>query len=782
MTFLELLQKKFFPKRYQEKQALKKEEALQAQRFDDGNDFQSQEQEPYQEVGIADSAANQSASAAFQRSKSRETAPKKQPVWLQKLEAILPSPQNPIRRFWRRYHIGKILVILIGTLVLLLGSYLFYLSKTAKVSDLQDALKATTVIYDHTGEYAGSLSGQKGTYVELDAISDDLENAVIATEDRTFYSNNGINLKRFLLAVVTAGRFGGGSTITQQLAKNAYLSQDQTIKRKAREFFLALELTKKYSKKDILTMYLNNSYFGNGVWGVEDASQKYFGTTAANLTLDEAATLAGMLKGPEIYNPYYSLENATNRRDTVLGAMVDAGKINQDQAAEVKTVGMGNRLADTYVGKSDDYQYPSYFDAVINEAISTYGISEKDIVNNGYKVYTELDQNYQTGMQTTFNNDNLFPVSAYDGSSAQAASVALDPKTGAVRGLIGRVNSSENPTFRSFNYATQAQRSPASAIKPLVVYAPAVASGWSVEKELPNTIQDFDGYQPHNYGNYESEDVPMYQALANSYNIPAVSTLNDIGIDKAFAYGKKFGLDMTSAKKELGVALGGSVTTNPLEMAQAYAAFANNGVIHPAHLITRIENARGEVVKAFTDRAKRVISQSVADKMTSMMLGTFSNGTAVNANVYGYTLAGKTGTTETSFNPDVAGDQWVIGYTPDVVISQWVGFNQTDENHYLTDSSAGTASTIFSTQASYILPYTKGSQFHVDNAYAQNGIAAVYGINETGNQTGIDSQSIIDGLRKSAEEASKSLSDAVDQSGLRDKAQSIWNGIVDYFR
>lgn len=782
MTFLELLQKKFFPKRYQEKQALKKEEALQAQRLDDGDDFQSQEQEPYQEVGVADSTANQSASAAFQRSKSRETAPKKQPVWLQKLEAILPSPQNPIRRFWRRYHIGKILVILIGTLVLLLGSYLFYLSKTAKVSDLQDALKATTVIYDHTGEYAGSLSGQKGTYVELDAISDDLENAVIATEDRTFYSNNGINLKRFLLAVVTAGRFGGGSTITQQLAKNAYLSQDQTIKRKAREFFLALELTKKYSKKDILTMYLNNSYFGNGVWGVEDASQKYFGTTAANLTLDEAATLAGMLKGPEIYNPYYSLENATNRRDTVLGAMVDAGKINQDQAAEAKTVGMGNRLADTYVGKSDDYQYPSYFDAVINEAISTYGISEKDIVNNGYKVYTELDQNYQTGMQTTFNNDNLFPVSAYDGSSAQAASVALDPKTGAVRGLIGRVNSSENPTFRSFNYATQAQRSPASTIKPLVVYAPAVASGWSIEKELPNTIQDFDGYQPHNYGNYESEDVPMYQALANSYNIPAVSTLNDIGIDKAFAYGKKFGLDMTSAKKELGVALGGSVTTNPLEMAQAYAAFANNGVIHPAHLIIRIENARGEVVKAFTDKAKRVISQSVADKMTSMMLGTFSNGTAVNANVYGYTLAGKTGTTETSFNPDVAGDQWVIGYTPDVVISQWVGFNQTDENHYLTDSSAGTASTIFSTQASYILPYTKGSQFHVDNAYAQNGIAAVYGINETGNQTGIDSQSIIDGLRKSAEEASKSLSDAVDQSGLRDKAQSIWNGIVDYFR
>lgn len=168
--------------------------------------------------------------------------------------------------------------------------------------------------------------------------------------------------------------------------------------------------------------------------------------------------------------------------------------------------------------------------------------------------------------------------------------------------------------------------------------------------------------------------------------------------------------------------------------------------------------------------------------MTSMMLGTFSNGTAVNANVYGYTLAGKTGTTETDFNPDLSGDQWVIGYTPDVVISQWVGFNQTDEHHYLSDSSAGTASAIFSTQASYILPYTKGSQFKIDNAYAQNGISAVYGINETNTQAGIDSQSIIDSLRKSAEEASKSISEAVDQSGLREKAQSIWKSIVDYFR
>lgn len=708
---------------------------------------------------------------------------KSRPEWLQKVDRYLPSPKNPIRRFWRRYRIGKLLFIALMAFILIFGSYLFYLSKTATVSDLQSALKTTTTIYDKNKEYAGKLSGQKGTYVELNAISDHLKNAVIATEDRTFYENNGVNFKRFFLAVATLGKFGGGSTITQQLAKNAYLSQDQTIKRKAREFFLALELTKKYSKAEILTMYLNNSYFGNGVWGVEDASRKYFGTSAANLTVDEAATLAGMLKGPEVYNPYYSVENATNRRDTVLAAMVDAGKLTKSQAKEAASIGMKNRLADTYAGKINDYRYPSYFDAVVNEAIDTYGISEKDIVNNGYKIYTALDQNYQSGMQKTFDDTSLFPVSDYDGQSAQGASVALDPKTGGVRGLVGRVQSTKDAQFRSFNYATQSKRSPASTIKPLVVYSPAIASGWSIDKELPNKVQDFHGYKPSNYGGIETESIPMYQALANSYNIPAVYTLDKLGINKAFTYGRKFGLNMSSANKELGVALGGSVTTNPLEMAQAYSTFANDGIMHRAHLITRIETANGKLVKQFTDKPKRVISRSVASKMTSMMLGTFSNGTAINANVYGYTMAGKTGTTETDFNPNLSGDQWVVGYTPDVVISQWVGFEKTDKHHYLTDSSAGTASNIFSTQASYILPYTKGSSFtHIENAYFQNGIGSVYNAQDASNTTNQESRSIINDLKDSASKAAQDISRAVEDSNFQEKVKDAWNSLKDYFR
>lgn len=775
MSLLELLKKKFLPRQNEEvvdnelshlKEDQEESVSIASDREIDDIDYETSRDDH-----------------TFKRSRNYQEKEKHYPKWVRAILKLVPSPRNPIRQFWRRYHIGKILVIICACFVLIVGSYLFYLSKTAKVSDLQSALKATTVIYDKNGESAGSLSGQKGTYVELDAISDNLEQAVIATEDRSFYKNKGVNFSRFFLAILTGGHFGGGSTITQQLAKNAYLSQEQSIKRKAREFFLALELTKKYTKDQILTMYLNNAYFGNGVWGVEDASQKYFGVSAADLTVDEAATLAGMLKGPEIYNPYYSTKNATNRRNTVLGVMVDAKVLTEAQAKEYESVDMSSRLQDTYQGKSSDYKYPSYFDAVINEAISKYGLSEKDIVNNGYRIYTELDQNYQTGMQTTFDNDALFPVSDYDGTSAQAASVALDPKTGGVRGLVGRVNSTENPTFRSFNYATQSKRSPGSTIKPLIVYSPAIAAGWSIDTSLPNSPMDFNGYTPNNYGGIATEDIPMYQALANSYNIPAVYTVDKLGISKAISYGKKFGLDMDSAKQELGIALGGGVVTNPLEMAEAYSTFATGGVKHQAHLISRIENANGKVVKSFTDKATRVISQSVSDKMTSMMLGTFSNGTAVNANVYGYTMAGKTGTTETDFNADLASDQWVIGYTPDVVISQWVGFNKTDENHYLSDSSAGTASTIFSTEASYILPYTEGTTFTQENAYAQNGIAATYSTtNETDTTVDSGSKDIIDSIKESAQEAGKTISNAVEDAHLKERAESVWNSIIDYFR
>ena len=689
---------------------------------------------------------------------------------------------GPIRKFWRRYHLTKIVVILGLSVGLLVGTYLFAIAKSTNVNDLQNALKTRTLIFDREEKEAGALSGQKGTYVELTDISKDLQNAVVATEDRSFYKNDGINYGRFFLAIVTVGRSGGGSTITQQLAKNAYLSQDQTVERKAKEFFLALELTKKYSKEQILTMYLNNAYFGNGVWGVEDASKKYFGVSASQLTLDQAATLAGMLKGPELYNPLNSIEDSTNRRDTVLQNMVAAGYIDKNQETEAAGVDMASQLQDKYEGKVSDYRYPSYFDAVVNEAVSKYNLTEEEIVNNGYRIYTQLDQNYQANMQVIYENTALFPT-AEDGTHAESGSVALEPKTGGVRGVVGRVAGDDKTGFRNFNYATQSKRSPGSTIKPLVVYTPAVEAGWALNKQLDNHTMQYDSYQVDNYAGIKtSPEVPMYQALAESLNLPAVATVNDLGINKAFEAGTRFGLNMDKVDRVLGVALGGGVETNPLQMAQAYAAFANEGLMPEAHFITRIENASGQVIKSHKNSQKRVIDKSVADKMTSMMLGTFTNGTGISSSPADYVMAGKTGTTEAAFNPEYTSDQWVIGYTPDVVISHWLGFPTTDENHYLAGSTSNGAAHIFRSMANTILPYTPGSTFTVENAYKQNGIepentkqqVVENGTNQTEDPLG-DIRSRAQNL---VDEAGRAISDAK----IKEKAQTIWDSFVNLFR
>ncbi len=692
------------------------------------------------------------------------------------------SQVGPVRKFWRRYHLTKIVIILGLSAGLLVGTYLFAIAKSTNVNDLQNALKTRTLIFDREEKEAGALSGQKGTYVELTDISKDLQNAVVATEDRSFYKNDGINYGRFFLAILTAGRSGGGSTITQQLAKNAYLSQDQTVERKAKEFFLALELTKKYSKEQILTMYLNNAYFGNGVWGVEDASKKYFGVSASQLTLNQAATLAGMLKGPELYNPLNSVEISTNRRDTVLQNMVAAGYIDKNQETEAAGVDMASQLQDKYEGKVSDYRYPSYFDAVVNEAVSKYNLTEEEIVNNGYRIHTELDQNYQANMQVIYENTSLFPT-AEDGTHAESGSVALEPKTGGVRGVVGRVAGDDKSGFRNFNYATQSKRSPGSTIKPLVVYTPAVEAGWVLNKQLDNHTMQYDSYQVDNYAGIKtSPEVPMYQALAESLNLPAVATVNKLGIDKAFDAGERFGLNMDKVDRVLGVALGGGVETNPLQMAQAYAAFANEGLMPEAHFITRIENASGQVIKSHKNSQKRVIDKSVADKMTSMMLGTFTNGTGISSSPADYVMAGKTGTTEAVFNPEYTSDQWVIGYTPDVVISHWLGFPTTDENHYLAGSTSNGAPHVFRSMANTILPYTPGSTFTVENAYKQNGIepenTKKQAIENETNQSEDPLGDIRSRAQNLVDEAGRAISDAK----IKEKAQTIWDSFVNLFR
>ncbi|BAL62495.1 PBP1A family penicillin-binding protein [Melissococcus plutonius] len=627
------------------------------------------------------------------------------------------------KRIWKKYQINKI-ILLLGLITLLAVSvYLFYLAKSANVDTLKSGLSQSTVVYDEDGQNAGKLFGQKGTYVELNHISPYIQNALISTEDRNFYQHHGYDLSgigRAIIGKLTFGKIGGGggSTITQQLAKNAYLTQEQTLDRKARELFLSIEIEKHYSKKDILAMYLNKSYFGNGVWGVEDAAHKYFGVSANEVTPGEAATLIGMLKGPNIYNPIDYPENANHRRNTVLQLMVDNGKLAQKEADSEATTNLATLLRDDYTESTSDYRYPYYFDAVIDEIVNNYNIKEEDLLNNGYKIYTSLNTNYQKAMDTTYANNTLFPENAADGAMVQSGSVAVDPKTGGVQAIVGGRG---EHVYRGFNYATQGKRLPGSSLKPISVYTPALEAGYKPDSILEDLPQSY--YPAQNYSRTYSNEVPMYQALGESLNLPAVWLLHKIGIDKGYSKTEKFGIPLTEKDRYYGLALGGlNKGVSPITMAGAYTAFANEGEKVTPHLVTKIVDSTGAVVEDNTKvKKEQVITKDVADEINSMLLGVFSSGSGVHAAPAGYKMAGKTGTTETSFDSSKTNDQWVIGYTPEVVIATWLGFEKTDKSHYLEGSSATYASTVFNSQASGILPHTKQASFDVADAYTTHG-------------------------------------------------------------
>lgn len=671
------------------------------------------------------------------------------------------------RRIWKKYHVNKIIILIIMTIMLISGVYLFYLAKSADVSELKSGLSQMTTIYDKDNDKAGTLYSQKGSYVSYDKMSDNIRNAVISTEDRRFYEHRGfdpIGIMRAAVRMVINGNAsgGGGSTITQQLAKNAYLGQQQTFDRKARELFLAIEIEKHYSKKDIITMYLNNAYFGNGVWGVEDASEKYFGKTASELSISEAACLAGMLKGPGIYNPIDHYKNAINRRNTVLELMYDNKKISKSQMDQAKAAPLN--LVDNYHEPSDTYKYPYYFDAVIDEAVNQYDIDEEDIMNKGYKIYTYLDQNYQQAMQQTFNNDQLFPTS--EGSEkVQAASVAVTPSNGGVSAVVGGRG---EHTFRGYNRATMAKRQPGSTMKPLV-YTLALEDGYTAKSKLNDEPLDY--YKVHNYDNTYSGEVTLYDAVIRSLNPPAVEILKKVGIKRAMNEIEKFGIPLDKNDNYYGLVLGGlSKGATPLQMADAYATFANKGVRNHTRFIRKILDADGNVIVDNTEpKTTKVTSERVANEMTSILEGVYNNsqGSGYAAKPNGYTIAGKTGTTETTISgssgKDGSNDQWMIGYTPDIVVATWMGYDKSSKEQYLSGTSGTNLANVFKNEMDGILPNTSGTPFAVGDAGATT---------SSSNQKG-QVQQAWSGIKEKANEVGQAIKDKL--PAVKEKVKELWN-------
>ncbi|MCZ2493261.1 PBP1A family penicillin-binding protein [Dellaglioa carnosa] len=666
--------------------------------------------------------------------------------------------KNWFHKAWHFLHGWQWLTILILAIILGSSAYLTYVAKTTNVRGLKSALQQSTEIFDKDGDKAGSLYSQKGTYVSLEKISPNIQNAVLSSEDRNFYHEHGFSIKGMARAAVSLVKnrlmgsheiSGGGSTITQQLVKNAFLSQEQTYSRKAKEIFISIQTEKVYSKNDILTMYLNNAYFGNGVWGVQDASKKYFGKNASDLTVSESAVIAGMLTSPGAFNPIDHPVAAKQRRNIVLDVMYENKKISGSELSGAKQTAI--TLNDTYDYQSG-YKYPYYFDAIISEAIKNYGLTESDIMNRGYKIYTAMDQTHQEAMQTSFDNSELFPLDADDGTKAQGGSVAINSSTGGVTAIVGGRG---KHVFRGYNRATQINRQPGSTLKPIAVYAPALEDGYFYDSELKDKKQSYgsNNYSPNNYDNQYAGKIPMYQALALSKNAPAVWLLNKIGVEKGYDSVKKFGIPVKNSDKNLDLALGGLTTgVSPYEMASAYTAFANGGVQKKAHFITKIVDASGKtVVNNSDDGETKVMSSKIAKSMTSMMMGVFeSGGTGESAAPSGYTIAGKTGSTEAKKgSTNGTKDQWVVGYTPDVTVATWVGFDTTDDTHYLKNLSGDIVNSLFKSEMTGILPNTAKTSFSTKSA------------NELANKTtsNDDGESILGSVEKQTDEIKNKLSD-----------------------
>jgi penicillin-binding protein 2A len=561
------------------------------------------------------------------------------------------------------------------------------------ISALKDAAPHPTIIYDRKGRVASEISASKKEAVDIKRVPTHLVQAVVAMEDQRFYHHSGIDYVGTLRALIhnlSAGEtVQGGSTITQQLAKNVFLTHDRTYKRKFKEMLLAKKIEREYSKNEIMEMYLNNIYFGEGAWGIKRAAEIYFGKDVNRLTLGESALLAGMIKAPSVLNPFKDFQKTMKRRDLVLDRMVELGFITEKEkkaAVGQEIVLQGKRL------DNDARRFPHYVDYILEEAVSRYGLTANEVLNGGLQIHTELDPKMQQAVESVYKNDDLFPAGGKD-QIVQSGAVLIDPSTGGIRALVGGRG---KHTFRGFNRASQLKRQPGSTMKPLAVYTPALESGYDLDSRLLDKPTNFGDYRPKNHdGRYRGE-VTMYEAVVDSLNVPAVWLLDQIGVDRGMETVRRFGIPLDEKERQLGLALGGlNGGTSPLQLAQAYSAFANRGVMVEAHAIRRIEKPDGELVAQWYKKSVRVTSEEVAQKITYMLKGVVDEGTGTAARIPGRPTAGKTGTTQLPGGGDGAKDNWFVGYTPQLVGAVWLGYDKTDGNHYLTTTSGQTAARIF---------------------------------------------------------------------------------------
>ncbi len=551
-------------------------------------------------------------------------------------------------------------VLILGGLAAgVIGAIAAYLPNTDRVYNPPNQ---ATRVYSRDGELVASFYRENREYTPLAQIPEAARRAVVAIEDARFYAHVGVDPRAIARATWRNLRardlVEGGSTITQQLARGLFLSPTRSLVRKSAEILLALELERRLTKDEILERYLNQVYFGQGAYGIEMAARVYFDKKASELTLEESALLAGLIRAPSRYTPYRDPEAARERQRIVLRRMVVLGYITAGDAhaALAVPIELARERSVGFVGM----RVPYFASAVLQYLIQRYG--EEEVYSGGLRVYTTLDLPMQEAAQRAV-REGVAGARGLD--VGQGALVTLEPETGSIRAMVGGTNFSTS----KFNRAWQAQRQAGSAFKPFI-YTAAVAEGWRPWKRLldaPISYRAGDGtrWLPKNYDRRFRGWVTMRRALEQSINIPAVRTLQELGPDTVISYARRMGIG-SPLVRDLSLALGSSDVT-PLEMASAYGTLAAMGIHAQPMTVTVVMDHNGRVLERNHPRRQQALPPQVAYAMVDMLKGVISRGTGRAAALGGRPVAGKTGTSDDYRNA------WFIGFTPYLATAVWVG-------------------------------------------------------------------------------------------------------------
>lgn len=651
------------------------------------------------------------------------------------------QPQPPKKHWFRRIFLSLVGLFVVGVLA---GLCLFFYYAQTSPTITESDLKGTSAvkIYGKDDNYITNLGTSNLQYVKSSNIPTTLKNAVVSIEDRRFYKHHGVDYYRILGAAVgnlkgSSLGMQGGSTLTMQLVKLAVFStdtSDRNLKVKAQEAWLALNLEKHYSKSQILEFYINKVYMGNGIYGMGTAAKYYYNKSLKDLSLSQLALLAGMPQSPTYYDPTTYPSYATSRRNLVLEAMYDNKVITKSQETAAKKVNVKTGLSSAgRSGLTTHSKTNKILDAYLNQV-------RQDLLKKGYKltdgekVYTNLDMDAQKRLYEIANTSKYVTYPNNGKQTFQLGVSVVDSYTGKISAMIGG-RKIGNVVYGT-NRAVQTDRSNASTMKPILDYGPAIEYlNWPTYKSLSDTKYKYPGtnISVHDFDNNYLGNMTMREALVQSRNIPAVRTLQAVGKTRAQTFAKGIGIDLKTVN--YANAIGAGVST--LQVAGAYAAFADGGVYHKPYYIRKVTTADGKTT-SYTSNGKRAMKKSTAYMITDMLKGVInsSTGTATTAKISGVYQAGKTGTDDydskykNSVPSNAVVDSWMAGYTKNYSVAVWTGYDKaTEAGGYLDSSNEKISQQIYRAMMSYLQQYSPNSDWTKPSTVGttkRNGIEELY--------------------------------------------------------